>query len=254
MHASRAMRGALAGSVRCLSGHKRRSPRRAVSGRHSRFHWAIQWCAVAEGGLLDVVDPTGRHGDELRASSVRRRHRRHCIDPLCRHGECNVVRPPNWVWRVAAGGRLSALAFGGGRLRARAVICLSGRGCPGGDDYAGSDDCNSHGGERDEAAERLGRGRLAEAIGRRKPARRRPRSALSRSVIALGREPRTRSGFAFAVCSASGTVTSRRSSGDDRQERRDPDRSDLAASRRRLRASRVAVSQGKRGERDQPVP
>ena len=53
----------------------------------------------------------------------------------------------SWAWRVAVGGRLSALAFGGGRSRARAVYLLVlVADVPGGDDYAGSDDCNSHGG------------------------------------------------------------------------------------------------------------
>lgn len=62
-------------------------------------------------------------------------------------GHLAMLRCCVWAWRVAARGRLSALAFGAGRSRARAVYLLVlVADVPGGDDYSGSDDCNSHGG------------------------------------------------------------------------------------------------------------
>ena len=67
--------------------------------------------------------------------------------PRCAATAANWSGLLNWGWRAAAGGRLSALAFGGGRSRAWAVYLLVlVTDVPGGDDHAGSDDCDAHGG------------------------------------------------------------------------------------------------------------
>lgn len=133
----RATRGALAGSVRCLSGNERRSRPsgrlRHVDQHHSRFGWAFEWSGSLRARCwTSSIPPAGMAINFARS-------RRQCTAsiPSARHGECQtcghggeLVRPSELG--VARGGWRATVSPRVWRETIAAAGCLSacsGRGC-----------------------------------------------------------------------------------------------------------------------------
>ena len=133
----RATRGALAGSVRCLSGNERRSRPsgrlRHVDQHHSRFGWAFEWSGSLRARCwTSSIPPAGMAINFARS-------RRQCTAsiPSARHGECQtcghggeLVRPSELG--VARGGwraTVSPRVWRGTIAAAGCLSACSGRGC-----------------------------------------------------------------------------------------------------------------------------